>query len=241
MKMCILMTPLLFYMGLAFSGSDNDQVYGNTVSIGKIVINGKEIANTDDIVNGSGKKNTLRRKLKAFSAVTIDGAFDLIYKEGPPSISITGDDNLISLVKANVRNKRLRLSIEKSYRSHNPIVINISSANLQAISAEGSSSVRLDDIDTEHLLLNLSGAVDLVATGKATKLILHIKGSGDVKAKGLMSDEVIVDLSGTGDVVITAHESLQANLSGAGDISYFGSPRRISKNQSGVGDVEAAE
>ncbi len=232
MKYLFLVVPVLFYMTAVHSGN---------AYIGQIVIDGQIISGSSNVIKGSGIKQTVERKVKPFSSVTVEGAFDVNYQHGSPSLAITGDDNIIEHVLSSVTNNTLRLSTDKSYSSSYPIVIDVFSQGIQEMSLEGTSTVKLDDIKTDQLTLNISGTVDVMATGKAETLKLIIQGTGDVMVRHLDSDVVTVELDGTSNVEVTAHTKLDANITGVGNILYFGSPQKISKQILGVGDIEAGE
>ena len=232
MKFSLLIVPALFYMAEAHAGN---------AYTGQIVIDGQIISGSNNVIKGSGIKRTIKKKLKSFSAMTVEGSFDVIYRHGSPSITITGDDNIIEHVVSSVTNSTLILSIDKSYSSQHPIAINVFSQNIRLMKLEGAGTVVLDNIKTEQLTVRLLGTGDVTATGTAAELNLTIQGVGDVMARHLDAAAANVDLDGTGDIEVTAHAKLQAKITGVGNILYFGSPQEISRQISGVGDIEAGE
>ncbi len=232
MKFLFWVFPILFYMTVVHSGD---------AYVGQIVIDGQVISGTSNVIKGSGVKHTIERAVKSFSSVTVDGGFDINYQHGSPLLTITGDDNIIEHVISSVTHNTLRLSTDKSYSASYPIVIDVFSQRLQEMSLDGTSTVKLNDIKTDQLTLNISGTVDVMATGKADALKLTLQGTGDVMVRQLDSDIVTVELDGTSNVEVTAHKKLDANITGVGNILYFGSPQKVSKQVSGVGDIEPAE
>jgi len=208
---------------------------------GQIVINGQIMGGASDVIKGSGVKRSINRKVGAFLSVILEGGFNVNYRHGSPSLSITGDVNIIEHVLASVTNQTLRLSIDKSYSSSYPIAIDISSQSLQEMNLAGVGEVKLDNLKTDQLTINITGTGDVSVTGKANTLKLIVQGTGDVMARYLDSDAVTVELEGTGNVEVTAHSKLDVNMTGVGNVLYFGSPQNISKQISGVGDVEPGE
>lgn len=239
MRIFFVLALTFFYMTTASSESwfSSD----NTVSTGKIIIDGQEIGSSTDSIKGSGVKQTIDRKIEDFLSINSFGAFDITYRHGSPSLKISGDDNIIPLLKAKVIDKTLQISIDKSYSTNHPIIIQVSSPNIASISINGSSNVNLEDINTEHLKISLLGTADIKANGLASRLDLNVQGSGDANIKSLTADYVTVSLQGSGDIILTAKKQLDATVSGVGDIRFFGNPLKISKKISGVGDIEAGE
>jgi len=239
MPFLLLMTLIFFNMNEAFS--DSNQYFSNSVSIGKVIINGQDIESSNDIIEGAGIQGTIKKTLEEFSIVDVNGVFEVIYRHGPPSLSISGDDNIIKHVLSEVSNNTLKLSIDKSYKSAHPIVIKVFSAKIQRMKIEGAGTVSLNNISTDQLTLNVLGSVDIIAKGKTTRFNLNLQGSGDVRARYLDADIVNIFLTSTSDIEVTAHTKLQVNITGVGDVLYFGSPKEIIKQISGLGDIEAGE
>ncbi len=216
----------------------------NNVSTGKIVIDGQEIGNsTGQYLKGSGKINTISRDLSGYQRIQVGiGAFDVDYKSGKPySLTITGDDNIIPLIKTEVSGGELKLSLPRSYSSKIPITLSIASPELEAITVEGSSTVRLNSIQSSNLFIHSSGTADISASGQVEILKIRLFGTGDLNLKKLIADEVQVKIEGSGDVVLTARKSLTATVSGTGDLVYFGRPKQVHTDISGVGDIEPGE
>lgn len=223
---------------LCFSNAFSESMSNNSASTGKIVIDGQEINNSKLSIKGSGIKETVSQKINNFSSINSSGSFDINYMQGSPAVTITGDSHIIKEVSVVVKENILQLSMKKSYSSKLPIVINISSPNIRGMTIKGASDVILDNINVAYLRLNLVGAVDLTASGNVVDLDLNVNGAGDVNVKNLIAKKVTVDLQGSGDVKLTAEGQLNATLSGAGDIVFFGNPSIINKRISGVGDIE---
>lgn len=99
---------------------------------------------------------------------------------------------------------------------------------------------------TPHVLL----AVSLFSFALAVKADC-VKGVGEVVKKSLSVDAFhgislqgsmdVVDIAGSGDVVLDASQSLEASVAGSGDVSYTGTPARISRNVMGSGEVRWLE
>lgn len=230
---------MIFEISTAFAGSWF--ISDNTVSTGKIIINGKEVGREHFSIKGSGVKQTVERKIESFSSLSSRGGFDIKYKQGPLSLTITADHNLVNKVVTEVVAHTLHISMEQSYSSQNPIIVTVSSPEMESIDINGTSDVELNAIATKQLKLRLEGAVDLYANGNALVLDLNIHGTSDVKIKSLNSDFVTINLHGSGDIELTAHKELNAKVFGAGDILFFGKPTKISKQISGLGSFAAGE
>ena len=76
-------------------------------------------------------------------------------------------------------------------------------------------------------------------SGKATDFEVSVSGSGDIRAYDLTAEFVDAQVSGSADIKVTANQMLKARVSGSGDITYKGNPKKIDTKSSGSGDIES--
>lgn len=77
----------------------------------------------------------------------------------------------------------------------------------------------------------ISGAGSMVLKGSAEKHNTEVSGAGNLKALELITDNTDAGISGAGNAKIMARKQLKADISGAGNITYFdkGEMKNISK------------
>ncbi len=213
----------------------------NTVTSGKIIINGKEVGSSGNYLKGSGKKATVSRRVSDFRGIKITGTLDLVYTQGRHSVKITGDENIINNIRTEVKGGVLEIYSDKHFTTDMPITVTVTSPRLDSIIIDGSSDVSLRNISSDKFLIQLKGTGDITAAGKVKSLTVDVFGSGDVNARELMADHVEAQLNGTGDLYVTALQSLNATVSGAGDIVYYGNPPVVNSNAFGVGDISSGD
>src|SRR5205814_5782767 len=166
------------------------------------------------------------------------GAYDVVVKVGrSTSVDISGDDNLVKLVETTVENGTLVLTSKKNMHPLKPLKVTISTPDLKAFALKGAGDVNISGVHNDDFTVDLRGAGDLTATGRANKVDATLKGAGDMNLYGLQAQNVSADLSGAGDMKVYATKYLNAKVSGVGDLSYKGHPRRVDKSKSGVGDI----
>jgi len=238
-RILCLMIFLTFYYSNAISqtwfSSDN------SVSIGKVVINGQDINSLGTVIKGSGVKKTISRPVSNFHSINSSGVFNIKFRQGKAAVKITGDDNLIDFVITEVINDSLNIFIKKSYSSKSPIGINISSPEVESMTISGASHIELASIKLSSLVLNLLGSTDLYADGEVSRLVLNVNGTGDVRSKSLAADFVTINAQGAADIQVTANKELDVTVSGVGDIVFYGKPQKISKKTSGLGEIVTGE
>src|SRR6058998_1729791 len=80
-----------------------------------------------DHVSGSGAKKVEKRSVPAFTTVNISGAYEVeITAQNEQSVEIEGDDNLLPLIKTEVKDGVLEISNEKGFSTRNKLHVRIS-------------------------------------------------------------------------------------------------------------------
>ncbi len=98
----------------------------------------------------------------------------------------------------------------------------------------GPGLLTLGTLKTGKLDVALSGVGSVDVAGMADELNLTLSGAGAFRAARLETTRTDVRLSGVGTATVWAKETLNASISGAGMIEYYGSPQ-ISQSNTGLG------
>lgn len=208
-------------------------------------------------VAGSGVRTSVTRSVATFDRVDVGGEYDVVIRVGAaPSIDLEGDDNLLPLIRTEVRGGTLHVEADEDMRSREPIRITIGVATLNAVHSGGSSDIAIRDVRSAAFAASVSGSSELVADGTFGDLTAEISGSGEIHMRGT-ADEVDgrvtgsgeldllevrarsarVDVSGSGGATVQVSERLDAEVSGSGDVRYRGQPA-VTADVSGSGAVE---
>lgn len=108
------------------------------------------------------------------------------------------------------------------------------------IDASGGSSVRIEALQAKKLAVSGSGALDARIAGSVDDERVSISGAGSYHAKDLRAQHAKVDVSGVGSVVLRVEQTLDASISGAGNVDYYGDPE-VKQSVSGIGRVRRRE
>lgn len=193
-------------------------------------------------VQGSGKAATEHRTVSKFSSIDAKGSFDVDVKiGGAPSITITGDDNLLKLVETKVDGDTLVLSTTKDYNSKTNMKVMVTAPSLEDFDLHGAGDVNIRGVKQESMGLHLYGAGDLTAEGTVRDLKVDLYGAGDIDLFGLKAENATATLKGAGDMNVFASNKLDVKVMGAGDVTYKGHPKTVTKSASGVGDIQSAD
>lgn len=189
-------------------------------------------------VRGSGILKDDQRDIEDFESLEISGAYYVTLECGKePSLQIIGDDNVIPLIKTEVRGSTLHIWSNKRISTKQRIKIKITTQNLDNIEASGASDIYVKNIDNDELSVEGNGAGHFRFSGKTEDFNIVLAGAVNLDAAKLQADEVRVELSGASNAEVYASEILRAEISGVGNIEYFGNPKDVKKRISGLGSI----
>lgn len=98
-------------------------------------------------------------------------------------------------------------------------------ADRARFSLSGGSDATIDELIADDLRLESSGSGDVAIAGRVTEQNADISGGGSYRAEDLESQIAAIEISGGGNGTVWVTDSLEANLSGGSDLSYYGNPQ----------------
>jgi hypothetical protein len=188
--------------------------------------------------SGSGNIRTEKRDIGAFSSVDVSGAYEVeIVCQKSPGIEVEGDDNILPLVKTYVENNTLYITSERGFNVKRPIKVRVTAGDLQGVSSSGASKITLEGVKNDQLVIETSGASMIDAAGETKSLEIESSGASKVDVRDLHALRVKVSLNGAGHANVYASEEMNADVSGAATITYYGEPKVVNKSVSGAGSI----
>jgi Putative auto-transporter adhesin, head GIN domain len=204
-------------------------------------------------VRGEGATLKETRNVTGFKGIKQSSVF---------KVTIEGQKNVLDLLKTELKGEMLKISFEKGYNVHykEQLKVYIEAPSFEKLSMSGSGNVKaenaltgskidigvsgsgdfmLDNIKFSNVDFHISGSGDIAVSGESEKVGFHVSGSGDIKAANLKAQNVECHISGSGSINCNATKSLNALVSGSGDIRYKGKPETLKTKVSGSGDIEA--
>jgi hypothetical protein len=179
------------------------------------------------------------------------------------SLNISGPDNLVPEISTTVRTGTLIIkTIDNitvpTLSSENMLTFTIVVKDLTSLAVSGAGDIQIETLSTPSLKINLSGAgkiqqnqittdnlnislsgvggIDI--TGQATQATIDISGAGNVNAADLQIQTANVTISGLGGATLWVIDQLTGNISGAGNVSYYGNPQ-ANTNSPGIGKFQS--
>ena len=181
------------------------------------------------VVAGSGVRTNVTRSVATFDRVDVGGEYDVVIRVGAaPSVILEGDDNLLPLIRTEVRGVHSGGSSDIAIRD-------VLSEAFEA-SVSGSSDLTANG-DFGDLSASISGSGEIHMTGTADLIDGHVTGSGEMDLLEVRARSARVDVSGSGGVTVEVSDRLDAKVSGSGHVRYRGQPA-VQADVSGSGAVE---
>ena len=212
-----------------------------TLALCSLLVLNSCAAGCADRVRGSGVVKAEPREVAGFSEVRVEGSGDVtiaVDPAGVESLLVEAEDNLLPLLKSEVRDGVLVLGVERdaNISATRPIRYRLTAKELNGAAVVGSGSVRASGINARDFDAAISGSGDMDLSGTADNIELTISGSGSYEAAHLRSKTARVKISGSGDATVNASEQLDAQISGSGSVRYSGDPK-VEKHIAGSGSV----
>jgi hypothetical protein len=203
------------------------------------------------------------RHITGFHAVDVSGSFDVYIVQGASeSVKVDAPKDIIGHIATEVKGGTLNIYTKGNFNWSNlfgskKMVVYVTLRNVDGISLTGSGDVYFKEgLNANMLRLSVTGSGDVIGKINAKTLESSVTGSGDVKVSGraenakvsvtgsgdfsgrdLSTTNAVVHVGGSGDASVRVSGSLQANVTGSGDIHYGGDPKNVAKSTSGSGDI----
>lgn len=215
-------------------------------------------------IKGNGNIKEENRQVPDFVSVKTVGSIDVEFNPGTAiGVKVISDENVIPYVVTEVSDGELRIHYKEGVsivNSHTHVVVSAPTVKQFSSGGSGNISSKVPIESNQIIELRSTGsgdinvqvnapAVKIVGTGSGdfkiggfTKdMTAVMSGSGDLDCKDLKAETVDIKIAGSSDAKVFASNTLKANISGSGNVLYWGNPSLPSISVSGSGKVKAGE
>jgi hypothetical protein len=191
------------------------------------------------------------RDLSGFTGIDMRTFGKLILSQGErESVIVKGSDNIVAVIQSSVRDGILVFETDQNINitgvnEENVLTFTIVVKELSSLTISGAADVEMDSLSTPTLDVTMSGAGQFVldqlkadslnitlsglgsveGSGEVTNARIDIPGAGSVNAGDLKVQTVDVTISGLGSATLWVTDQLTGNISGGGNVSYYGDPQ----------------
>jgi len=189
-------------------------------------------------IRGNGRIKTESRPVSAFTRVDAGGYYKLEWHPGPPSLSLTTDENLLSHLRSSMQGDLLKIEMHDTVAPTHGIKIAITSPSLTGAILSGALNFNAAQLTGSTFALQTGGAAKVTMAGKVNRLLADLTGASNLRAADLSAEDVELSVTGAGKADVTVSNLLRAVITGAGNVSYGGNPKSVEKKITGAGKIE---
>ena len=213
-----------------------------------------------NLVHPSNRIITEQRPVGSFTGIDMGTIGRVIINQGEfESLSVKGSDNIVPLVKTEVKNGVLMIGMDKNVdftgmKPDNLLTFNITIKDLNQLTLSGAGNISVDTLSTQDFIVVMSGAGQVVLndfsaislntqifgvgnvniSGEVDTANVEITGVGNFNGPKLKIEKAEISISGLGEAEVWVTDTLTGDISGNGTVKYFGSPK-IHTTDTGVG------
>lgn len=213
-------------------------------------------------IKGNGNIVNKQLDVTEYEEIYLSGFGDVIYEQrswDDPYLQVSVDDNIFPYLDIKVENGKLYIK-PKDNHNLNPTRFKVytSSSALNRVKISGSGDVHLkgelnsdkievsisgsggiasDSLYCNALVLGISGSGKANLEGVCNNASFNVSGSGRIEAQEYQVMDLNCNVSGSGKMKVHANRSINATISGSGNIEYKGSPETVNQRVSGSGNI----
>lgn len=187
-------------------------------------------------VRGNGHIKTEQRDITDFSELEASGMFDIEWRSGAPSLTVTTDENLMSYVENGLHDNKLQLRVRERILPTHGLKVIVSSSSRTGSKLTGASELVAHQLTGSSYAVQTTGAADVKLDGQIDHLLADMTGASELSAKSLQTRTAEISTTGAASAEVSVSESLNVTITGAGEVIYHGNPT-VQKEVTGAGEV----
>ena len=192
-------------------------------------------------------------RVAGFDKVAAAGPnFVVVHTGGGALVTARGPGETLDRMEVVVEHGSLQIRPRREFRNFDwrnlkPATFTVTLPHLAAAALAGSGDMRVDRADGDrfaasvagsgtldiaalrvgHANLSTAGSGNLIARGSAVWTDVSVAGSGDVRARNVLSRNAAVSIAGSGDAELTVKDAVSVSIVGSGNAEIAGGARCI--------------
>jgi len=210
-------------------------------------------------VTGNGVSREEAREVADFTGVHVGSGLQAQVTVGPRAVRVSGDENLVALVRTEVVDGKLEVALEKGtrVRGTGKLRVTISSPRVTSVGSSGGAQVRAEvgstdsfaaaasgggeltvrGVASSKLAVSASGGAKVTVQGRTDALAVEASGGSKVHAGDLSVKVLAVTASGGSSVQSNPSDNIAAQLSGGSTVRVNSAPAQRAVSASGDSEV----
>ncbi|HXY60248.1 MAG TPA: head GIN domain-containing protein [Chthoniobacterales bacterium] len=188
-------------------------------------------------IMGNGHVVSDTRTVADFSEIEADGGFQIEWRSGQPSLTITTDENLLQYITNENIDHQLRLHSRGNLWSTHGVKVVISSTTRTGAKLTGAARLTAKQLSGQSFAIESTGAARVDLDGNIDELVTDMTGASKLDAQSLQTKIAEISSTGASKAEVAVSETLKVSITGAGKVEYSGTPATIQKSISGAGSI----
>src|SRR6266581_2216284 len=188
-------------------------------------------------IMGNGHIVTDTRSVSDFSEIEADGGFQIEWRSGAPSLSITTDENLLRYISNENTDHRLRLHSRGNLWPTHHITVAISTPTRLGAKLIGAARLTAKQLSGRNFAIESTGAAKVMLDGNVDDLVTDMTGASKLEADELKTKTAEISSTGASHAEVAVTETLKVSITGAGKVIYSGNPPTVEKHITGAGSI----
>jgi hypothetical protein len=188
-------------------------------------------------IMGNGHIVTDTRSVSDFSEIQADGGFQIEWRSGPPSLSITTDENLLRYIDHQNIDHQLRLHSRGNLWPTHGVKVAISSPTRSGAKLTGAARLTANQLSGHSFAIESTGAAKVMLDGNVDELVTDMTGASRLQAESLQTKTAEISSTGASHAEVAVSETLKVSITGAGKVIYSGNPPVVEKHITGAGSI----
>ena len=134
-------------------------------------------------IHGNGRVVTDQRTMGEISQIYSRGAFKVEWRSGPPSLSITTDENLLRYIESQTIGNRLELRTRERLRPTHSVKVVVSSPTRTGAKLSGATDLIVHGLSGPKFVVQASGACDITLDGTVDELLAETPSRAGVASR----------------------------------------------------------
>ncbi len=185
--------------------------------------------------DGSNPRVTRSFTFDPAQPLKIDAPIDLHFtRADTPAMDVRGSQQLMKSLSWDGG----KLSIRGHHHGgQGGLAITMRGPEMPALELNGPGNIEIEQIKQPALKITMAGPGNVEVSGKVDSLLLDASGAGNLDLEELVATDAKVTIAGLGNVDLSVTGTLDANISGAGNVSLHRKPKVIRSQISGIGSI----
>src|ERR1043166_4191629 len=165
-------------------------------------------------IRGNGHIVTDQRTIGDFSELEAGGMFEIEWRNGPPALSITTDQNLLEYIDNRIIENRLRLRTHGHFWPTRGVKVVVSSPQRNGAKLSGAVDLTAKQLTGLKFYFQSTGASKVRLDGAADELLADMTGASELDGNDFHTKRAEISTTGAADADVNVSDSLNVSITG---------------------------